>query len=371
MTRATRRSFLRGATGAATAAVTAFAATRDATGVQESVSSAVGAGVSPAMACCAKDSALGLIGAAFYQGAYVGLVSSKTGPELVTLNIDSSLQRVSLGSPLKLNLPEGFVFSSLGLARGRLALAGGVPFILESFEVDDEMSAEVRAAMDFVPAGLPMGGRRRIDVTGVKPAVLFVDASSVEPLTLPETAKHSYAVATSVVETASGRLLVLIEHSDGVNESYYASAADLIEQTLEGQWTSRSIAKSLGESGPNHLAVNGDAMLMAFNTTEGAKLVSPEGALTSIAAEAPDMNRVLALIPSDSGFSVLTANTAGGVNRLSAGRAASAWSDAGAVGLREDIVVGTVPIAGAPGQTILLGRKFARLIDNALASGLM
>lgn len=366
---ATRRSFLRGATGAAAAAVTALAATRDATGVQESA--AVQAGVNPAVACCAKESSLGLIGAAFYQGAYVGLASTPTGPGLFTLNIDSSLQRVSLGSLVKLNLPEGFVFSSLGLARGRLALAGGVPFILESFEVDDEMSAEVRAAMDFVPPGLPTSGRRRIDVPGVKPVVLFVDAPSVEALVLPEIEKHSYAVATSVAETASGRLLVVIEHSDGVNESYYASAADIFEQTLEGSWSSRSVAKSLGESGPNHLAVNGDAMLMAFNTAEGAKLVSPNGALASIAEEAPVVQRVLGLIPTDGGFSVLTANSTGGINRLATGRASAIWSDVGALGLRGDTVVGSVPIAGAPGQTILLGRQSARLIDNALASGLM
>jgi len=371
MTQATRRRFLQGATGAAAATVTALVTTRQAAGQQEDAQAAARSGIDPALACCAKDSALALIGAALYQGTYIGLASSPTGPSLYGLNVESGARRVSLGLPLKLNLPQGFVFSSLGIARGRLVLTGGLPFIIESFEVDDEMSADVRAAMDIVPAGMPTSGRRRIDVPGVKPAVLLVDLPHVESLALPSAPKRSFAVATSVAETASGGLVVVIEHSDGVNESYYASAADLIEQSLDGSWTTRALAKSLGESGPNHLAVNGDAVLLAFNTSEGARLISPNAELASIAQDPPQLSRVLGLIPSDAGFSVLTANGSGGVNRLSASSSTSAWSDIGSLGLQEDTIVGSVPVAGALGQTILLGRKSARLIDNATASGLM
>jgi hypothetical protein len=362
---------LQGATGAAAATVTALVTTDGAQGQPVKPGAAPRVGLDPTVDCCAKESALALIAAALYQGTYVGLASSPTGPGLYTLDIEAGTRRVSLGSPLKLQLPQGFVFSALGVARGRLALTGGVPFVLQTIEVDDEMSPDVRATMDFIPAGLPTSGRRRIDIAGVKPEVLFVDPPSLDSLTLPAAPPRSFAVATSVAETASGALIVVIEHSDGVNESYYASAVDIVEQSPEGQWTTRTVAKALGESGPNHLAVNGDAMLMAFNTSEGTKLISPNGALASIAEDPPLLSRVLALVPSDTGFAVLTADGAGGVKRLSGSRSSSAWSDLGTVGLRDDVVVGSVQVAGAPGQTILLGRKAARLIDDATASGLM
>lgn len=359
-----RRKFLQGATGVAVVSFAALATRESRIWAQEPQQ-----GPSDlADACCSNASAIALMAAAFLQGSYVGLAASKSGPSLFALNVGKD-GGVTLGSPLKLNLPEGFVFSSLGVARGRLVLSGGVPFLLESYEVDEAMNEDVLAAMDVVPQGLPPSGRRRIEVMGVKPSVLLLDlpSSSVEPLDLPAMPTRAFAVATGVAETASGMLTALIEHSDGMNESYYASAIDVVEESLNGEWTHRSVARQLGESGPNFLAVNADEIVVGLNSSQGARLVSPKLSALSAAAGVSVEGRILALVPGNSGFTVLTGKGSE-VKQLSVASPGASFVDSGTVGLRADQVVGAVPVAGAWGQSIVLGRRSARLVDETSGS---
>src|SRR5688572_4374497 len=139
-----RRWFLRGAAGitaaSAVAALTPSGSSLRAQIVPERV---VGTGED----CCATGSAVALMSAALHGGRYFALAASSTGPGLFALNIDKA-QRVSVGSRIKLELPAGFIVSALGVARGRLILSGGVPYLVDSYEVDDEMTEDVRAAMD-------------------------------------------------------------------------------------------------------------------------------------------------------------------------------------------------------------------------------
>jgi hypothetical protein len=213
---------------------------------------------------------------------------------------------------------------------------------------------------------MPTTGRRLIEVMGVRPAVFVLDPPFAQPLVLPEMPQRTFAVATSVAETASGSVMVVVEHSDGVNESYYASAVDVIEESLGGQWTQRAVARALGESGPNHLAVNGDEVMMALNTTTGAKLVAPTEFLASADQRLSVASRILALVPGNTGFSVL-ASSGNGVRHLSMNRMGAASVDNGAIAVSGDALVGAVPVAGTFGQSILLGRQSARLVMDTSA----
>ncbi len=357
-----RRWFLRGAAGL-TAASVAAALTTAGSSLQAQI--VPDRPAVPGEDCCATGAAVSLMSAAFHGGHYFAIASSQTGPGLFALNIDKA-QRVNVGSRIKIDMPAGFIVSSLGVARGRLVVSGGVPFVLDSYEVDDEMSEDVRAAMDVIPEGMPTSGRRLIEVMGVRPAVFVLDPPFAQPLVLPEMPQRTFAVATSVAETASGSVMVVVEHSDGVNESYYASAVDVIEESLGGQWTQRAVARALGESGPNHLAVNGDEVMMALNTTTGAKLVAPTEFLASADQRLSVASRILALVPGNTGFSVL-ASSGNGVRHLSMNRMGAASVDNGAIAVSGDALVGAVPVAGTFGQSILLGRQSARLVMDTSA----
>ena len=118
-----------------------------------------------------------------------------------------------------------------------------------------------------------------IDVFGVGPAAFFLDPALVERIALPDMSAEVFATVGEVAETSSGNLVVMIEHSGGEPESRYAAAVDVFEE-VPGGWTIRASARDLGESGPNHLVVNGDAI--------GAELnVSGETQLVGSAASAP------------------------------------------------------------------------------------
>ncbi len=361
-----RRRFLQNATGlaAATAASLAGASAAPAL-IGGTPHSQPAPGRVPAEDCdCGTESGLPLLAAAQIQGAYVGLANPGPGPRLFALDVGKD-QRIVLGAPLAVNLPADFVHSSLSVARGRLVITGGLPFIADSYEVDDELSPDVRAAMDVVPEGLPTSGTRRIDVMGVRPAVFFVDPPSVDALELPELPKRTYAVATSAIETGRGGLMVLIEHSDTMTESYYASAVDVVEE-LSGQWSRWSIGRQLGESGPNHLAVDGDEVIVGLNTARGARLVSTRRS-APFTSEGPLVpGRILALLQGDNGLTILTRDR-GAAQRWSLSSPNGPWADRGTFGLDGEEIVAAIAVAGTRGQSIVLGRRSARLVDQASA----
>lgn len=313
---------------------------------------------------CGIDAAVPLMAVAVAQGKYYGLSGSESGPRVFSLNLEAGTngaQRMSLGSPIKLNLPEDFVFGSLGIVRGQLALSGGLPFIRESLDVDDEMNDEVRAAMDYIPEELPSSGRRRVDVMGVGPSVFMLNPPFTQSLQLPKMPERSFAVATNITETASGSLIILIEHSENLNESYYAAAVDLLENQA-GEWSVWTAGRELGESGPNHVGINGDDIVVGLNTSQGARLISRKRGLLS-GSEAPSQTtRILALVPGDDGSSVL-AKDDGSTRRWSPSPLGQSWFDSGQVQINGDEIVGAVAVAGARGQVVLLGRRSALLTD--------
>lgn len=356
---ASRRLFLKGAGGVAAASVAAVLAPRAWVQAQAQPTTP-----EPSEACCASAAETPLLAAALFQGRHVALAASSSGPGLFALDVDSG-RRVSLGARLDLQLPEGFTVASMGVVRGRLAVTGGMPFVFESYEVNDEMTEDVRAAMDVIPEGMPTSGTRRIDVMGVRPAVLLIDLQSavIESLDLPAMPARAFAVVTGVAETASGALLVMIEHSDRFNEAYYASAVDVFEQSLNGQWTSQDLARDLGESGPHYLAVSGDSVAVALNSQEGARLLSGTSAALTVDESTVMAGRILALTAGNGGLAWI-ASSAGSVHRYSSAQP-GATVDAGAVSLRGDSIVGAVPVAGAWGQSILLGRQSALLVDDS------
>lgn len=352
-TNISRRWFLQGAVAAVGAAGFAFGqgkTTRSLDGKP-----VIPDGTAVADCGCVNEAALPLTAVAVVGGKYFGFAGTESGPSIYELNVDGRGQ-VSLGSPLKLGLPEGFVFGSLGAARGGLIISGGLPFVIETLDVDYELTEDVRAAMDGnIPEGIPTSGRQRVEIMGVRPAAFFINGRSVEPLLLPEMPKRSFAVATAVAESTSGGAALLIEHSDGVNESRYASAVDVIEENGR-DWKVWSAGRNLGESGPNYLAVGAEGLVAGVNTEQGSFLTNSKESASS-------SNRVLALISENSGVTALVKDQTG----------QSVWSSvsnegrltAGAVAeIAGDELIGAAALSGAKGQIILLGRRTSVLVDN-------
>ena len=250
---------------------------------------------------CSADGALPLLAAAMVDGDYVALASTSAGPRLFSLTVDDA-RAVSLGSALSFQVPAEFEASSLDVARNRLVLGGGRPFLWRSYRVDDEVEP--------------------ISVFGVAPAAFFLSRGFVEPIALPDTSAEVFATVGDVAETSRGTLVVMIEHSGGEPESQYAAAVDVFEE-VPGGWTIRASARDLGESGPNHLVVDGDAVGVELNTSRGVEVVG-------VAASARPGAR-----------SPLAADILG-----------------------DDQVMSVVPVAGAKGQSVVIGTRSARLVEE-------
>lgn len=308
---------------------------------------------------CVSEASIPLMAAAMVGGRYYGFAGTETGPRVFEMSVGKG-GLVSLGQALKLDLPAGFVFGSFGVARGGLAVSGGVPFVLETLDVDYEMTEDVRAAMgNSVPEGIPTAGRQSVEIIGVEPAVFIVNRGYAERLQLPEMPKRSFAVATAISQGANGGTSVLIEHSDGVNESYYASAVDVIEER-GSDWAVLNAARELGESGPNFLAADGEGLLAAINTEAGSSLIRPgEGAARSSASVGTE--RILALVPGNGGITALTKSESGRKqwSSLAAGRLTRQEE----ARIENDEIVGASVVSGTKGQVILLGRRSAVLVD--------
>jgi len=250
---------------------------------------------------CSADGALPLLAAAVVDGQYVGLASTNAGPRLFSLAVDGA-RGVALGQALSFQLPAAFEAGSLGVARNRLVLSGGIPFVWRTHQVEDEV--------DPIPE------------LGVAPAAFFLGSGSAEPIALPDTSSEVFATVGEVADTSSGTLVVMIEHSGGEPESRYAAAVDVFEE-VPGGWSVRASARDLGESGPNRLVVNGDAIGVELTTSSGTQLV--------------------------------------GAGALAAGRARPAVP---AEILGDDQVVSTVRVAGSKGQSIVIGQRSARLVEE-------
>lgn len=250
---------------------------------------------------CSADGALPLIAAAMVDGEYVALASTSAGPRLFSLTVDDT-RAVSLGPALSFQVPAEFEPSSLGVARNRLVLSGGRPFLWRSYQAEDEVDP--------------------IDVFGIGPAAFFLSPGFVEAIALPDTSAEFFATVGDVAETSSGTLVVMIEHSGGEPESRYAAAVDVFEE-VPGGWSIRASARDLGESGPNHLVVDGDAIGVELNTSRGMQMVG------ATASARPGARNAL---PSDI--------------------------------LAGDQVVSMVPVAGAKGQSVAIGTRSARLVEE-------
>lgn len=309
---------------------------------------------------CDAVAALPLLAAAWYQGAYVGLASTGRGLGLFALDVDAG-QRVTLGAQLDVAVPEGFIFGSLGVSRGRLVLTGGLPFVWDSYDVDDEMDGAVKDAMEDFPPHVPTSGRRRIDVPGVRPAAYVLELPYARSLALPELPRRVFGVATSVAETRSGALSLLVEHSGELTESWYGAAVDVLAER-RGGWTIHAAGRDLGESGPNYLAADGAGLVVALRSAGGTSFVWPERAGTPRVAVPADSGRVLGVVSGATGAAFVTAER--GVARW--------WSVSGGalaprapLSLAGDEIVGAVGVAGAPGQSVLLGRAAAVIVEEA------
>jgi hypothetical protein len=309
---------------------------------------------------CDLDSALPLYAVALHQGAYLGLASTGRGLGLFSLDVDAG-QRVSLGAALDLALPAGFIFGSLGVGGGRLVLTGGLPFVWDSYEVDDEIDGAVKDAMEDFPPHVPTAGRRRIDVPGVRPVAYALDLPYARPLALPELPRRVFGVATAVAQTGAGALALLVEHSGELTESWYASAVDLLTEQ-RGRWSVRAAGRDLGESGPNHLAADGADLVAALRTADGTSFVWPGRERTPRVAVPPGAGRVLGVVSGASGAGLLTAERGG----------ARWWSLSGGalqsrapLSLEADEIVGALAGSGATGQSVLLGRKSAMIVEEA------
>ena len=252
--------------------------------------------VAPGDCDCSADSALPLLAAAVVNGAYVGLVSTNTGPALHSLIVDGT--SVSMGAAMAAQVPPAFQPSILGVARNRLVLGGGFPFLWRSYTVEDRTAP----ILDF----------------GVGPAAFFVDSGIAEPILLPDMSGEAFAIAGGVAETSTGTLVVMIEHSGGEPESRYAAAVDVLEE-VPGGWSVRASARALGESGPNHLVVDGSAISVELRTSRGTGFIGDGISAFTAAARSPEV-------------------------------------------LGGDQVVSIVPVAGAPGQAIVIGTSSARLV---------
>jgi hypothetical protein len=247
---------------------------------------------------------------------------------------------VSLGAPVDVDVPSDFVVGSLGVAAGRMILTGGTPFVWSSFAAD--------------------GGTRSIEVTGVRPVAFHVDPPSAAPLSLPDMPRRLFAVATQLEETDGGALVLMVEHSDQLTETWYADGVDVLQQR-SGGWTVEAAGRGLGESGPNHLTVVGDDAVVLLKTSRGTTVVHP-GRVSKAQAPA-QLGRVLQVFPGEAGLDVLAADRAGGARMWS--QAEGGWTDRGPVSLEGDEVVAAVKVAGTRGQSVLLGRVAARLVDES------
>jgi hypothetical protein len=354
---ASRRRFLQAA-GLAAAGVTSLGA---APGPRAEERRQLGEPVAkPAEDCeCDAEPALALRAAALVPAGYFALAPGESGPRLFTLAVDAA-GRVSLGSPVDVDVPEDFVVGSLGVSAGRLILTGGLPFVWDAFEANDDVDGIVAESMDDFPEDIPTSGTRRIERFGLRPAAFRVDPPYAEALSLPEMPRRLFAIATEAVETDGGAWLLMVEHSDDLPESWYAAAVDVLEQR-GGGWTVQAAGRNLGESGPNHLAVVGDEAVVLLKTSRGTSLVRP-GRSARVQAPPPE-SRILCVLPGEAGFTVLTRDGAGGARMWSP--ADGAWSDRGSIRLDGDEVVAAVRVAGARGQSVLLGRQAARLVDEA------
>ncbi len=310
---------------------------------------------------CDAAAALPLYAVALHQGAYFALASSGRGLALHALEVDAA-QRVTLGRVLDVSLPEGFLPSSLGVSGGRLLLTGGLPFVWDSFEVDDELDGAVKDTMEDFPPHVPLAGRRRIDVPGLRPALFALEAPYATSVALPELPRRVFGMLGGVAETDTGALAVLYEHSGVLSESFYASSVDVLVQRGRA-WQVLNAGQELGESGPNLLAADGDGVIVGLRTSAETSFVIPQRAGASRVGAPAGAGRVLALLAGASGPAVLSAE-AGGVVRgftLDGG----AWQARAELRLPDDEIVGALPVAGARGQSVLLGRRSAALVEES------
>ena len=102
----------------------------------------------------------------------------------------------------------------------------------------------------------------------------------------------------------------------------YAAAVDVFEE-VPGGWAIRASARDLGESGPNHLVVDGNAVGVELNTARGIQMAG------AAASARPSARNAL---PSDI--------------------------------LGDDQIVNLVPVAGAKGQSVAIGTRSARLVEE-------
>lgn len=309
---------------------------------------------------CGAEPALVLQAAALVAGGYFGLAQGPAGPRLFSLDVDAK-NGVALGAAVDVDVPPGFVVGSLGVAAGRMILTGGTPFVWDAFQADDDIAAVVRDEMPDVPRGVPTSGTRRIEVTGLRPVAFRVDPPDAQMLALPEMPRRLFAIATEVGETDRGALVLMVEHSDQLTESWYADAVDVLEERA-GAWKVQAVGRGLGESGPNHLVAGGDDVVVLLKTARGVTIVRPGRARTQAL---PFRGRVLQAFSGEGGLTVLAADRAGGARMWS--EAAGGWTDRGSVALDGDEVVGVVKVAGTRGQSVLLGRAAARLVDESSA----
>jgi hypothetical protein len=331
----TRRWFLRNA-GLAAAGVGSLVAGRSSHAIQES---------DDAGGLCEDcgQAALPLLAAAFFQGGYHALAATPAGRGLFLLDVDGS-GRVSLGSPIALELPEGFRFGSLGVAGGALVLTGGVPFLWDQFEMTDED-----------------GALKTVDVEGLEPAAFQLDPPVARALELPAQPRRRHAMATKLAETSDGAMALMIEHCGRFDEARYSAAVDVLEQR-GGVWSLRARAEDLGESRGNHLAVRGEDLVVVLNAQDGVRVLGTGASARLAAARAP--GRVLGLVAGEAGIAAISQERRGARLR-SVGE--GVWADRGAVRLPGDRVVRAVSVAGASGQSILLGVQSTVLVDQSSA----
>jgi hypothetical protein len=251
---------------------------------------------------CSADSALPIFSAAAIGGAYVALSTTTDGPRLFSLTLDAA-RGVSLGAMLSYGLPPEFEATTLGVVRGQLVMGGGTAVPWRSYVADDRVEP--------------------IQVFGVQPAAFLVQPAFAEAIAMPDFSREVFAAIGGVAETGSGTLVLLIEHSGGEPESRYANAIDVFEE-VPGGWALRASARNLGESGPNHLVVNGASIGAEMTTSQGNAFIGT----------GEPVARALTTLSSSS--------------QLLAG----------------DAVVNVVPVAGAKGQFIVIGAQSARLVEE-------
>jgi hypothetical protein len=311
---------------------------------------------------CSAQSAVPLFAAAFLNGRYLGLAASEKGPRLFALAIDGR-QQVSLEAALEVDLPKDFSAASLGVAKGRLVLGGGVPFLWDSYEVDDELDDELRAVLKHYPPDIPTSGTRLVEVIGIQPAAFALDPPGAHVFPLPEMPRRLFGTVGAVAETDSGALVVLVEHSGELTESWYAAAVDVHEER-HGEWAVQARAADLGESGPNYLAVVGDDFVVGLNTVSGPSLLARPGSPLAQSGVPSGAGRILGVVGGTDGFRTLATDARGRVKSWALDAPFGGGKASAPIRLAGDEIVGAVPVAGTPGQNILLGRRSALLVKE-------